>query len=143
MKVSALGVKSLVVSCVGFALGAMNSVFAVTNTSFSSPAPERSTKSITQKHNSPHSQELSLAMDSKKTTTVEGEKCVILLNCKILPEPDPELKSSSSSGYPPDPSSSRYRSSVVDGDFAAVTNIYRGEIVQISTNSLINICPET
>lgn len=82
-------------------------------------------------------------MDSKKTTTVEGEKCVILLNCKILPEPDPELKSSSSSGYPPDPSSSRYRSSVVDGDFAAVTNIYRGEIVQISTNSLINICPET
>lgn len=82
-------------------------------------------------------------MDSRKTTTVESKERAILLNGKVLPEPDPELKSSSSSGYPPDPVSSRYRSSVEDGDFAAVTNIYMGEIVQIRTNSLLNICPET
>lgn len=81
---------------------------------------------IIQKHNDSESQKLSLTTDSRKTA-VESEECVTLLNGKVLPEPDPELKSSSSSGYPPDPVSSRYRSSVEDGDFTAVTNIYTEE----------------
>lgn len=40
VNMSTFGVKSLVESCVGFALGTMNNVFTVTGTSISSPAPD-------------------------------------------------------------------------------------------------------
>lgn len=63
VKVSTRGVKSLVVSCVGFALGAMNSVFTVIITSSSSPTPE---KEYPINHNSLENQELSLELDFRK-----------------------------------------------------------------------------
>lgn len=74
--VSTFGVKSLVESCVGSALGTMNSVFTVAASTISSPAPGRQTRA--------------------ETSDTNGSDCASTR--RFLPDPDPELKSSSSSG---------------------------------------------
>lgn len=51
---------------------------------------------------------------------------IFLVYREVIPDPDPELKSSSSSGKP-DPASSKYKSSVEEGDLAASTAICRGD----------------
>lgn len=51
---------------------------------------------------------------------------IFLIYREVIPDPDPELKSSSSSGKP-DPASSKYKSSVAEGDLAAATAICKGD----------------
>lgn len=104
VKVSTLGVKSLVVSCVGSALGVRCSLLTVTTFSTSSPAPKK------RKQDYPRTSHEHKVNNNCCCFFLRGEAGELFFfswTLRILPEPDPELKSSSSSGYPPEPVSSR------------------------------------